>query len=63
MAYKKLADLTDNELDLQITAEKQGIEAKQICSPRHLNNLLDERIRRSHFKIVVLAAQLNQIKR
>ena len=58
MAYKKIASLTDLELDEQIAAQEQGIANKQICSPIRLNNLLNERIRRCELKIAVIRAEL-----
>lgn len=61
MAYKKTANLTDSELDEQIAIQKQGIAEKRICSPIRLNNLLNERIRRSETKIALAKAELNQM--
>ena len=60
MAYKKIANLTDTELDEQIVIQEQGIANKQICSPIRLNNLLNERIRRCELKIAIAKAELNQ---
>lgn len=62
MAYKKIADLSDSELDEQIAAQEEGIRNKQIHSSGRLNNLLNERIRRCEFKIALLKAELKGMK-
>lgn len=59
MAYKRLANLTDDELNEQIVIQEQGINNKEIFSSIRLRNLLTERIRRYDLKLAMLKAELN----
>jgi len=63
MTYKKIANLTDQELNEEIAIQEKGITEKRVFTRIRINNLLNESVRRYEFKIAVAKAELRGMEK